>query len=600
MDVLEKYFNQNALKLALYRVNCWSDRTIKDVIGLKAFKSNLDSNLDKLYKKLKNGEYEAERGLKFYVPKASKTLRTKTLLFIDDAIVYQAIANKIAEEHYSLLTENFDFVFGSVVTEDVAKGEALLDQEEPNLFFFKYWRGLYRRFVNSVAHSINEDGAKYKFETDITGFFDSIPHYNLLSQLSEKYGVEDEVLDILGDCLDIWSGTKDSHTPGVGIPQGPAPSYFFANLLLHELDASLIGHGYKYYRYMDDIKIFGYDEVELLDALLVIDKYTKGNALSINTKKTGIEKIGEEKKAEVEKEVKRVQSFALYDIDPELIIRLSDKIKISNKGESNDNSDNEEEQKQNNDTKNDIRDVEKEIIGLSEQDANLDINFIPQTIEVLTDDEEIIRFWKNSIEEVENELPHLFENPRDNLDELRLKEEVDDIDFIKLSAQYGIAFYALTELIPSLTPNSELLKFWLFAYRRFFWRANYFGKTLSHYKNNEILKEEFLKLLENDFNKYEWVRYYLIQNLSFTQTFSDKELRQVYFQKIKGESSILAKISLYRLCFAHSKNRQFISTLNRQLKSEDSDYLKLLMTDFKRNHSGEDFDAIQFLNQMGI
>ena len=160
-----------------------------------------------------------------------------------------------------------------------------------NYFFFKLWHNFYKKFTDSRINCVEKDGVKFKFETDITGFFDCIPHYNLLCKLSDSFGVEDEILDILSACLDLWSGTCDSATPGVGIPQGPVPSFLFANLILHDLDEQIITEGFKYYRYMDDICIYGYKEKKLVEALVLIDKYLKGNGLSINAKKTSIEMI---------------------------------------------------------------------------------------------------------------------------------------------------------------------------------------------------------------------------------------------------------------------------------------------------------------------
>jgi hypothetical protein len=49
-----------------------------------------------------------------YEPKATKTHRTKSVLSIEDSLVYQAIADKVAGNNYKRLAENNSFVFGSV------------------------------------------------------------------------------------------------------------------------------------------------------------------------------------------------------------------------------------------------------------------------------------------------------------------------------------------------------------------------------------------------------------------------------------------------------------------------------------------------------
>jgi len=122
IQIIEKYFNEENLKLAYYRVVCWPERLVKDRFGINAFGENLETNCRNLAEKLITAEYTPQKGFKYYEPKSSGTQRTKTLLFIEDAIVYQAIANVIASNVYPQLSETEDFVYGSVLMPDVAKG----------------------------------------------------------------------------------------------------------------------------------------------------------------------------------------------------------------------------------------------------------------------------------------------------------------------------------------------------------------------------------------------------------------------------------------------------------------------------------------------
>jgi hypothetical protein len=586
-DVLNKYFNPKAIELAFHRVQCWMDKTIKDQVGLRAFGANLQINCNNLSNKIIEGLYKPQRGFKFYVPKPSYTNRTKTLLYAEDAIVYQAIADSIALESYNALKEQESFVFGSVLSPEVLKGVAILEEEDPNYFFFKFWKNLFNSFKDSIIHSIEVDKAQYKFETDITGFFDCIPHYNLLAKLSERFKVEDEILDLLSACLNIWSGTKESVTPGVGVPQGPLPSFLLANLILHDLDDLIISEGFKYYRYMDDIKIYGYEERELVKALVLIDKYLKGNGLSINSKKTTIEKIEEGVEDATVKELKKVETFTFYDaIDDDIqTINLE---ALLGKLTSDDSA------------KKDKSKSEKEInktSKLSDQEQNSDY-FDTSNVNILSDEKEIIQYWESLITEVETNLPKLFKE--ESNDKLELNEDVDDIDFIKLSAQYGISIRKLSDLKSDFKPNDKLLKYWLFAYKKFFWRANNFGLTLGLYRYNEQVKRELLNLVVTDFVLYEWARYFALQTLSLSQNFSDKELRQEFFKMLQEEQSDLVKISLYRLLFGHSNNEQFNATLKKQLQKENNQYLKILIADFNKNHSGKDIDIVEFLNSIGL
>jgi hypothetical protein len=584
-EVLFKYFNVEALKLAFYRVQCWPEKTVKDQVGLRAFGYNLEDNARRLSERILTEAYSPQRGFKFYMPKSSRTLRTKTMLEVEDALVYQAIANKIAELYQPKLAELDDFVFGSVLSTDVTKGIGLMNEKEPNYFFFKFWKGLFRKFKESVLHSIEEDKARYKFETDITGFFDSIPHYNLFLVLSTEFGVEDEILDLLSEAFNIWSGTKDNMTPGVGIPQGPVPSFFFANLILHELDGQIVGQGYKYYRYMDDIHIYGFEENELIEALLIIDKYTKGNGLSINSKKTSIQEIEEGKEEETIKiEIKKLSLKALYSEEPDEI--LLDELF-------------EEKKKSENEKKSKSLLFEKQVNKLSEQDRGNESSDFWKNITILKEEKEIKEFWEEQIDEVEKELPKLFVN-RAGKDELFLKEDVEDIDFIKLGVQYTNSHRALKYLGFDKKLNPSLIKFWIFGYQKFFWRANNLGITLSAYGVNNEVKDSLMELYKAKFKPYEWVRYYILMTLSFSQEFSDKELRQVFFKWLKEEDSNLVKISLYRLLFKHSKSNQFSSGLKKELQKESSIHLKLIIADFNRSNQQEDIDMVEFINTVGL
>ena len=478
-------------------------------------------------------------------------------------------------------------MFGSVLSQEVKKGVAILNEEDPNYFFFKFWKNLFNNFKESIIHSIEVDKAQYKFETDITGFFDCIPHYNLLAKLSERFQVEDEILDLLAKCLNIWSGTKESITPGVGIPQGPLPSFLLANMILHDLDELIISEGFKYYRYMDDIKIYGYNERDLVKALVLIDKYLKGNGLSINSKKTTIEKIEDGVEDATVKELKKVETFSFYDgIDDDIqsidIESLLGKITYD---DSEKNKKSESEKEINKTTK------------LSDQEQNSDF-FDTSKVNILTDEKEIIQYWETLITEVETNLPKLFKN--ESNDNFELNEDVDDIDFIKLSAQYGISVRKLNDLKLDYKPNNDLLKYWLFAYKKFFWRANNFGLTLGLYRYNDQVKKELLNLIATDFTLYEWARYFALQTLSFSQNFIDKELRQEFFKMLQEEQSDLVKISLYRLLFGHSNNEQFNATLKKQLQKENNQYLKILIADFNKNHSGKDIDIVEFLKSIGL
>jgi len=565
-NILHKYFNQENLKLSWERVNRWQEKTVKDQFGIKTFRYNLDENLKTLSQLLLSGIYVSSKPEKFFVPKSSKMQRTKTVLCIEDALVYQAIANIIAVSAYDKVSKNNSFVFGSVLNPETKLGtEIFHSKNESNFFFFQHWKMLYPKFKDAVVKAITQDKVTHKFITDITGFFDSIPHYNLLEILSREFKVEDEILDMLSECFNTWSGTKHNATPGVGIPQGPGPSHLFANLLLYPLDEKIVAEAYKYYRYMDDIHIYGYSENELLKVLVDIDSYLKGNALSLNAKKTTIESVVNDESDPTIKEFIAID-FSYSEL------------------ESDDN----------NDTLN--------FDSLAEQDNSNPLQEPQQKIKTLSDEKEIIAFWENEIKEVEKELPKYFRKNENGETTLKDKEkhkiEFRDTDFIRLSAKYGISLRELGAL-EKVSPSDKLLDYWIIVFKTFFWRADKLYLTLMQYKNNKKLKTYLLNDLLQQFDSYEWVRYYIYGILGISQSFTDKELREV-FKILKTEKSNFAKLSLYKILIFHTNDKQFISSIVNELGNETNLYLRKSMLDYIRMKEENQFTVAELMESFGL
>ena len=92
-----------------------------DYFGSDLMKHNLDKNLNDLSEHIIAGNYKPKRPIKFSIKK-SKTQRTKSILFIEDAIVYQAIVNRIAYLNYDKIIEFNHISFSSILNENVKLG----------------------------------------------------------------------------------------------------------------------------------------------------------------------------------------------------------------------------------------------------------------------------------------------------------------------------------------------------------------------------------------------------------------------------------------------------------------------------------------------
>jgi hypothetical protein len=330
----EVLFTIQDLELAWERVNASVGADTKDYFGITVYSTDLDKHLEELHHQLAFNEYTPTRPFKYYEPKQSGTQRTKTVLRIKDAIVYQAIADRIAFELYGHLSKNSNYVFGSVLNENVAKGCSLLEEDEPDFYFFEYYVTLYNRFIEGISDALDSESVQWKLETDITGFFDCIPHATLILELHEL-GINKSILDLLAKCLNSWSGTRDMPTFNVGIPQGPPASFLLANILLDGLDTLVIERGLTYFRFMDDIRIYGENEKVLLSTLALIDRYLKGRSLSLNNSKTLIQPTSEsmdDEDALLDGSGIQIEKDSLANISEDIVIQDQTQLKQTDRG----------------------------------------------------------------------------------------------------------------------------------------------------------------------------------------------------------------------------------------------------------------------------
>lgn len=531
--IFQKYFSPENLRLAWERVLRSNGKDVKDFFGIEIFASNLDKNLIRLSNAIINGEYSPQRPFKYYEPKASKTHRTKSILSIEDSLVYQAIADNVAATNYKKLAQNNSFVFGSVLHPEVEKGLDLLYEPDADFYFFEYYLPLYNKFINSVNTEIENTNIRFKLETDITGFFDCIPHSKLLITL-EHFGVEPEILDLLAICLNTYSGTKESATPGVGIPQGAAASFFFANVFLNDLDYLISQNGYTYYRYMDDIRIYEETEEKLVEVLVLIDNYLKGRALSLNTKKTSIEELGEDRK----KEKKPLLSG--YGQEYETI-----------------------ENKKSN--------IDKQVYINEQSPDNEQIDkYIIKTIK----GEELINFCKKEIKEVEAYLFEKFKdietsnfNPRLIANDEELKKQI-----IHLAYKWRSANSILKDMDEPIL-NENLIPIWLFCVEYYFWKANHFCWNLNQYGSNMLVNKKLNDLLPK-FKSFEWVRYQILSNMANVQRFDSSELKEI-FRKAKEEPSALVRLGYFMIMLKHLKpEHQLYASLRQAIKDDNEQYIR--------------------------
>lgn len=207
-----------------------------------------DDNLLHLQKELKENTFNPCKATKMYLPKPSGLLRPITVLRVRDTIVYQAIANIIAEKARKRLSRYyFNTVFSNILT---STGYP---------YFYRQWR-FGRRKLDSARKQAFNQGYIWLGELDLASFYDVIDHDLLQTILTEFYD-DDESLQLLFSCLSEWTIHPTGLKHGHGIPQGPLPSSFIAECVLHRLDRRMTKLSNSIYlRYVDDITLMSTNE----------------------------------------------------------------------------------------------------------------------------------------------------------------------------------------------------------------------------------------------------------------------------------------------------------------------------------------------------
>lgn len=209
-----------------------------------------EDNLLQIQRELKEGTFNPSSTTRVYIPKASGMLRPITVLRVRDSIVYQAIANVIAEKARRRLYPYYlKSAFSNILT-------------SPNYdYFYRRWKyGYYR--LDLARKQAFRDGYVWLGELDLASFYDVIDH-NLLRAMLEECYTDDEVLQLLFSCLSEWTSRPGGHKHIHGIPQGPLPSSFMAECALHSLDRRMSSiKNSVYLRYVDDITVLSVNEKE--------------------------------------------------------------------------------------------------------------------------------------------------------------------------------------------------------------------------------------------------------------------------------------------------------------------------------------------------
>lgn len=209
-----------------------------------------------------------------FVPKRSGLLREAVILHPLHRVVYLAILNHfVAKLDRHLESACYSY---------------RLDANDGNESYpFSHRVERWKTFQNDFRTAAMEPTAKFIVLTDLAAFYDHISCEQLTDRIGSLLGPaktaeDDAVLQLLLNVLRVWC------TDGHGIPQNHDPSSFFGSLYLHVIDHEMIASGYRYFRWVDDIRIVATSQDEAIRALHHLQRLLAKCRLFLATEKTEI------------------------------------------------------------------------------------------------------------------------------------------------------------------------------------------------------------------------------------------------------------------------------------------------------------------------
>ena|ERR1017187_8040722 len=236
-------------------------------------------NFDFVYKKLHkyhgtNDDYKAGKAQHIDIPKPGFTIRYSSETDIIDRVVFQALVDIIADDLDKLHSNNI-------------YSHRINTKRDDEKYFFRYAVEEWRKFITDTSLELNGEN-NVLLLTDLTNFYENIgikdlkDVFDLFIPNDAKANDYKICIDLLKSILESWCEKNTKR----GIPQNRDASSFIANIFLHPVDDAMQKKGYKYFRYMDDIRIVCKTKFEAKKALkcLILELRKKG--LNVNSKKT--------------------------------------------------------------------------------------------------------------------------------------------------------------------------------------------------------------------------------------------------------------------------------------------------------------------------
>jgi retron-type reverse transcriptase len=287
---------------------------IHDVFRYSDYGFYLDENLLRIQDSLKRECYYPKPLLEIDVPKSSLAVRPGSVPEIEDRIVTFAIIYLIAPQLDKKLPEG---VYSYRLKPENIRDQLFRDHEILKFPFLKKktirqridiiepWYEQWPTFIEKSIYAFEQEGFRYLAASDIVSYFENISLEILRDEIFLKFLPEEQkIINLLLHILEYWTWRSCEGKPVLrGIPQGNEVSSFLGNIYLLPLDDEFKKYSrnidIRYFRYMDDVKIFAKDKPTAIECIFIMNKVLRRLHLNIQGEKTKVFE-GDDIKKEIE------------------------------------------------------------------------------------------------------------------------------------------------------------------------------------------------------------------------------------------------------------------------------------------------------------
>src|ERR1700681_265333 len=261
-SLIDKVYKRKNLEMAWEKVKEHRGSGGVDGQTLEAFEAQLNQQLERLQRELKEDSYQPLPVRQHPIPKRDKPgeYRMLGIPAIYDRVCQQALLNRL-EPIFEPLFDDASFGY--------RRGRSTKDALR------KVWKEI-------------QGGSEWIVDADLRDFFGSVDHEKLLTLVAQRVA-DGRVLHLIKAMLKAGSYGKGQLFPSErGTPQGGVVSPLLSNILLTPFDREMRLRGYQLTRYADDWVITCKSAVEaraaLADALRILEHL----GVHLNPEKTRI------------------------------------------------------------------------------------------------------------------------------------------------------------------------------------------------------------------------------------------------------------------------------------------------------------------------